>query len=918
MHDNDSEKYLNIRIWNAQSLRNRTTTISDYLIQDNVDIMFVTESWLNINDSVVIGECTPPSYDFLNFPRGTSDHGGIAFIHKQSMNVQIVNLDYDYTTFEYASIADPINGVQYIVIYRPPPSKENGFLQSTFLNEFESFISEVALMPRKVVIIGDFNIHVDMPYKPEVKRFLSSLDTSGFHQHVISPTHSYGHILDLVISRLDDNIVRSCWVQDDHLSNATIYHYTVHCLMNCKKPMLTKKTVTVRNFKAIDHTLYSNDVAQELESINLSISLDTRIDQFNSKMLSVLDSHAPEESKSRTIRPRYPWYNDSINDQRRLRRKYERRWRKSLSPEEKKMYVNQKTLVNQLIEMAKTEYYKVKLNASNIKGVFQTVNTLLNKNIKRLPTGFSTEVLCDKFVTFFRNKVLKIRQSLDEETHSSDNSVSNDYDDINMCRSRFDQFSQVSEQEVYPWVVLLSLQYLKKPSLDSNEFSNYRPVSNISFMSKIIEKVASNQLKEYLCQNNLIELYQSAYVSNRSTETALLKVQSDILNAVDRREVVFLVMLDLSAAFDTIDHVLLLQHLESNFGISGKALQWMRSYLESRVYQVQIDGVYSHIHKLDTGVPQGSVLGPLGFILYTSPVGNIIRKHGLSFHVYADDTQLYISFDPRIPEACHTALSKLELCITELSNWMTVNKLRLNHSKTEFFIAGTTQGLNKLSPVELKVGNERIKPSTSVRNLGMIFDDHMSMTKHINSLMSSVNFHLRNIRRIAKYLDQDTKHHVVRCLILSRLDYGNALLYGAKSKDLDRLQSLLNKAAKLIFCADRRDSPSPLLDTLHWLPIRERIKFKICMYVFKCLQGNAPVYLTNFLTHKLKPATGPMTRSSSDTTLLTAHVGKNRIGDKSFYVSAPTLWNSFPRTIREACTLPSFKKVLKSHFYPSY
>ncbi|XP_072051727.1 uncharacterized protein [Amphiura filiformis] len=249
---------------------------------------------------------------------------------------------------------------------------------------------------------------------------------------------------------------------------------------------------------------------------------------------------------------------------------------------------------------------------------------------------------------------------------------------------------------------------------------------------------------------------------------------------------------------------------------------------------------------------------------------------------------------------------------------MTVNKLRLNHSKTEFFIAGTTQGLNKLSPVELKVGNERIKPSTSVRNLGMIFDDHMSMTKHINSLISSVNFHLRNIRRIAKYLDQDTKHHVVRCLILSRLDYGNALLYGAKSKDLDRLQSLLNKAAKLIFCADRRDSPSPLLDTLHWLPIRERIKFKICMYVFKCLQGNAPVYLTNFLTHKLKPATGPMTRSSSDTTLLTAHVGKNRIGDKSFYVSAPTLWNSLPRTIREACTLPSFKKVLKSHFYPSY
>ena len=177
---------------------------------------------------------------------------------------------------------------------------------------------------------------------------------------------------------------------------------------------------------------------------------------------------------------------------------------------------------------------------------------------------------------------------------------------------------------------------LKKPSLDSNDFSNYRPVSNINFISKIIEKVASNQLKDYLCKNNLIDMYQSAYVSNRSTETALLKVKSDVLNAVDRQEVVFLVMLDLSAAFDTIDHALMLKHFETNMGISGCALQWLKSYLESRMYQVNIDGVLSETHKLDFGVPQGSVLGPLCFILYTSPVGKIIfmqMTHKCTFHV---------------------------------------------------------------------------------------------------------------------------------------------------------------------------------------------------------------------------------------------------------------------------------------------
>ena len=172
---------------------------------------------------------------------------------------------------------------------------------------------------------------------------------------------------------------------------------------------------------------------------------------------------------------------------------------------------------------------------------------------------------------------------------------------------------------------------IKKPSLDCNEFSNYRSVFNINFISKILEKVVAGQLKHYLTENKLIETYQSAYVPNKSTETALLKVQSDILNAVDSREVVFLVMLDLSVAFDTIDHGILLHCLQNNFGIAGNVLKWIKSNLESKTYQVQIDGIFSDTYDLEYGVPQGSVLGPVGFILYTSPVGNIIRKHGLKF-----------------------------------------------------------------------------------------------------------------------------------------------------------------------------------------------------------------------------------------------------------------------------------------------
>ena len=246
---------------------------------------------------------------------------------------------------------------------------------------------------------------------------------------------------------------------------------------------------------------------------------------------------------------------------------------------------------------------------------------------------------------------------------------------------------------------------------------------------------------------------------------------------------------------------------------------------------------------------------------------------------------------------------------------MNQNKLKLNNDKTEFFIAGTRQSLLKLPKLSLAVGDSQIEPSSNIRNLGIFFDSNMSMTKQINSLISAGNFQLRNIRRICRFLDQDTRHLIVRALVLSRLDYGNALLYGANARDLNRLQSFQNRAAKLIFSASRFDNPVPFMKKLHWLPIEKRIKFKICLYVYKCLNNCGPIYLANSLIKKSLPSIGPVTRSAMDTTLLVVPSRKKHVGDKSFSVAGPSLWNTLPRNIREAKTVTSFKKLLKSHLF---
>ena len=174
---------------------------------------------------------------------------------------------------------------------------------------------------------------------------------------------------------------------------------------------------------------------------------------------------------------------------------------------------------------------------------------------------------------------------------------------------------------------------------------NYRPVSNLTFILKVIEKVISGRLNEHLINNSLFDPLQSAYRDKQSTETALIKIQNDILSALDVGSSAILLMLDLSAAFDTIDHNILLSRLCNVYGITGDALDWFRSYLTGRIQRVVIENSVSVDQELDFGVPQGSVLGQRIYCIYTKPVSDIIQRHGLSHHSYADDTQLYMTMD---------------------------------------------------------------------------------------------------------------------------------------------------------------------------------------------------------------------------------------------------------------------------------
>jgi len=965
--DSTIKNKLNLSMWNARSVGNKTDLLYEYVIEHDIDVLCLTETWLHPEDSTVIGELTPPCYRFINIPRDSEDdhHGGIGILYQSQLHLGLYtdNQLPKFDTFEFAVVSNTSRTFTIVTVYRPPPSKKNKLKVSSFLNDFEEFLSFVNLLPGKIILLGDFNVHYDLPSKWDVKRFSTTLESADFMQHIVGPTHRCGHTLDLFITRQNNPLLKRYVI--DRL-NFPKDHYMINCVIDFPKPSAESVTYTMRNYRQIDHDAFSKDLESKMCDIALEkyANVNDLLTDYNQGCQNVLDQHAPLSTKTRLVRNRPSWYDDDVADARRERRRHERKWRKNGTDANRDQYLKSKLNVKEKIITAKKVYYSDKLNTCSAKDLNKTVNELLNKNERALPDTEHPADLADDFGNFFVGKVSKIRDEVDNMSSGDNSTGSLDYIESPPVKHQFPAFRKVADDELLDiinkcpnkscaldpmptWlvkqhmdvllptvsrIVNTSLQdgefpddfhqsiitpVLKKPSLNQNELKNYRPVANLQFTSKVLEKCAASQVIEHSDTHNLSEPLQSAYRTMHSTETALACVQNDILRALDNQKAVLLLMLDLSAAFDTVDHEIMLQRLRDDFGVSGSAHDWYKSYLANRSFQVLVSGEYSKVFNLKYGLPQGSVTGPLGFVYYTHVVGRILRHHGVKYHIYADDIQIYLEVDPKIPGDVQCALFKLMKCVEDIQRWMIENKLKLNEDKTEFFIASSKHHWKKLNNTSLLLGDVQIFPSSSVRNLGVMFDQEMSMSNHVTQLSKSVNWMVRNLYRIRQYIDSDTCHNTVRATIMSRLDYCNVLLNGITQKDMKRLQKLQNKCAGLITMTPKYDHITPVLKKLHWLPVEERVVFKTLVYVYKSLHGLSPKYIQNCLTVNDPPEEAIRTRSADNISFLVPRFWKGA-GERAFSVAAPRLWNSLPVNIRKAPSLQSFKSILKTHLFRNH
>ena len=400
-----------------------------------------------------------------------------------------------------------------------------------------------------------------------------------------------------------------------------------------------------------------------------------------------------------------------------------------------------------------------------------------------------------------------------------------------------------------------------------------------------------------------------------SGDKPVKSIVNDILSALDNDNISVLLLLDLSAAFDTLDHQIL-SRLNSVFGIQSTALQWFHSYLSDRYQSTSVNNSSSSPSQLMYGVPQGSVLGPIPFVLYTTPLSDIIANHSVNHQLFADDTQLQKS----APLNEVTNLTKeLNACTDNIKTWMTENQLKLNDDKREALLFTFSSSLKPSTvplPDSITLGSHNIPFSDSARNLGFIFDSKLSMKKHIIKICQNAYFELKRISSIRRFLTEDATKTLVTSYILSRLDHCNCLLMGTPNSVIQPLQKIQNFAARLVLLAPRHHHATPLLEKLHWLPISERIKYKVACMCFSAINGSGPAYLSELL-HVYTPSR--TLRSSSDTRMLEIQNYKRKThGFRIFSCFGPHIWNSLPQDLRHCSTLSSFKAKLKTFLFSQY
>ena len=909
-------------------------------IPDKFSIIVLTETW---NTDHNLDLCFLDDYNSQHTFRSTGRGGGVSvFTLKTIHSLKIDELSWCSDSIESCVVKIIFKSIPIYVIgiYRPPKGSNE-----TFLLELERLLGSEILVSKLILFAGDINIDL--------------LDGAGnITKDYVNCMHSF-HLLPIIstITRVSDveNIISGSIL--DHIfinklipysSGVILHDLTDHypTFVNLKinpknNEVASKKRITFRNYT--DHNM--NKFVEKLDMIDWNFVLTDEVNQSFDKFLDIISKLYcdcfPLKIKYISIsRIKKPWLNQDLLRLIKLKSEYHHLFRRGLIS---KAFNNKfRNFVTSKIRKAENYYYLENFRnfGRNMKHSWNMIKSLTGSNnssnstnpISKLNNNDEKQLKIELFNNFFCNIGNQLdsenfdpNQSYSQPNFNNPNSfflfpVTEDEVDriiINLKTVKSDIntipisiFKKIRYLLLFPIKVLINTSFQKgifpnrlklaritpiHKKGDESDPTNYRPISCLSYLSKIFEKCMKIRLVKFCNKFSLINYSQFGFRQNFSTCDALINLTNTIYEALDNKNNLLAIMIDLKKAFDTVNHKILLKKLEC-YGIRNEQLDWFASYLSNRECFVEIDGIKSETKLVNIGVPQGSILGPILFLLYINDISTISRN--FSTTLFADDTTISIS-DPSFNNLIINSNRELQ----NVYNWTIENRLTLNVNKTMSLLFSNKKSVN-FDEQNIVLGGEIIQNIASSKFLGVIIDDKLNFVPHITFICGKIAKHVGILYRIRDKLTIEAKLNYYYAFVYPYLSY-NVCVWGCTySSHVQKLIVLQKRIIRIITNSTYSAHSRPLFSQLGVLEFTDILKFDLLKFVHKSISKNIFSFNNN--------------RSSRDPYLIKPSFHRLSKTQQAFSYRGPTEWNKLPLYLRTLVDFRRFKKDLKRYLLEQY
>lgn len=918
---------LKILYVNARSMKTKMDEIDIIVADQDINVIVISETWVRREETKY--------YNFKNFHSIYASRekrgGGLGiFIHK---NLEFEILDKMEQELSYLAVR--LSTINFVIsgIYRPP-----SFRKESFYNIIDEKLENLSKLKCKSLLLGDINIDISKQNNNDTKRLMDiyssncfDLCNKGVSTRVSDNTTS---LIDHIITNSSEKIEVS--LKDSPISDHKIQIVNLPLKCNIKK---TK-------FKRIEIQKIKVDMLKN-ELLKMPINTYKDPNLIYEKILEVFENC----SYTKTLKIKEnskPWFDETLIELIKLRDKYfQKKKENNGESTAAELYQHYNKLVKRTIREKKQNYYKENLTNGDQKSMWNTINFIMHNQVKESNKDVefikkdnkkivNPNEICEEFNEHFINVGPKLAAKIpmsfklgidklssnsmylkptDEEEiediiSSLNSKKSPGFDNISVSivkTVKYEISSIISKLVNLSFISGIIPEKMKiakvKPIYKSgskDDMENYRPISLLPIISKIMEKTMNKRLHDYLEATKYLYKHQYGFRKSCDTESAVLDVVTEFQMQLDANKMCGLLSIDLRKAFDTVNHEILL-NLLYQLGIRGIVHKWFHNYLSGRKQFVYQGTVSSRANEIICGVPQGSILGPVLFLIYINSIINIKLKGKV--YMFADDTTLIYSAD-----SIQQIRNAIESDLSVLSSWLSYNKLSINYSKSAFMYI-TKRRLSSDLKSDIKFNNEIIKYSTDIKFLGIILDEHLSWSKHIESIRKKISPVIGVLYRIRHQITLKYLKCIYFSLIYSKLQYLISVWGTARLSIIKPIKILQNKVIKCIYKLEHLEPTRNLYKPRQLLDINTIYKFKVLNFIHSVIYNYKHSNL-NFEVNSHKHE-----HITRQTDMLIPIKIKSDMGKRSILYNGIILYNELPARLKKKLSVEKFKKELKKYLF---